>query len=61
MDSIDYHFELSENTKVGDTVVMCFRTQVFTTRSKVAVIKGLSKGKPEIVGIYSSLGVLIEK
>lgn len=61
MDSIDYHFELSENTKVGDTVIMCFRTQVFTTRSKVAVVKGLSKGNPEIVGIYNSLGMLIEK
>jgi predicted amino acid racemase len=55
-ESIDYHFELSENCKVSDTVVMAFRTQIFVTRSNVAIVKGIKDGNPEIVGIYDSQG-----
>lgn len=55
-DSIDYHFELKENSKVGDPVIMCFRTQVFTTRSNVAIVKGTQSGKVELVGLYNGLG-----
>ena len=55
-DSIDYHFEIDGNFDVGDTCVMCFRTQVFTTRSNVAVV---SDGK--LVGLYNSLGDKIER
>ncbi|MDN4592478.1 hypothetical protein NWF35_00825 [Polycladomyces subterraneus] len=40
---------------------MAFRTQVFVTRSDVAVVKGLSSGKPELVGIYDSLGKEISR
>ena len=35
---------------------MSFRTQFFVTRSRVAVVKGLSSGKPELAGLYSALG-----
>jgi len=35
---------------------MAFRTQFFGTRSRVAVVKGLSSGKPELAGLYSALG-----
>ena len=55
-ESIDYHFELSENCKVSDTVIMAFRTQIFVTRSNLALVKGIQKGNPEIVGIYDSQG-----
>ncbi|MFR2849375.1 MAG: hypothetical protein ACLTC4_20645 [Hungatella hathewayi] len=55
-ESIDYHFGLSENCQVGDTVIMAFRYQIFVTRSDVALVKGLQSGKPEIIGIYDSLG-----
>ena len=55
-ESIDYHFELSERCKVSDTVVMAFRTQIFVTRSNVALVKGIKDGNPEIVGIYDSQG-----
>lgn len=55
-ESIDYHFELSENCKVSDTVIMAFRTQIFVTRSNVAIVKGIKSGKPEIVRIYDSQG-----
>ena len=56
MESIDYHYELNGNYKVGDGVVICARTQVFTTRSHVAIVKGLSGGRPELFGIYDSFG-----
>ena len=55
-ESIDYHFELEAPCKVGDGVLLCFRTQIFVTRSEVAVVKGLAEGKPECLGIWSALG-----
>lgn len=55
-ESIDYYIELKENTNVSDTVVMSFRTQVFVTRSEVAVVRGISSGNPEVAGIYDSQG-----
>lgn len=55
-ESIDYHFGLSEECVIGDTVVMAFRYQIFVTRSDVVMVKGIQSGKPEIIGIYDSLG-----
>ncbi len=58
-EAIDYHGELELNGKkaeVGDTVIYAFRTQVFVTRSEVALVKGIQTGDPEIIGIYDSLG-----
>ena len=61
LDSIDYHFEIDKNYPVGLTCVMCFRTQIFTTRSHVAVVKGLQTGKPECVGLYDAVGKKINR
>ena len=55
-ESIDYHFELSENCNVSDTVILAFKTQILVTRSNVGLVKGIKFGKPEIVGIYDSQG-----
>ncbi|WP_040212526.1 YhfX family PLP-dependent enzyme [Clostridium polynesiense] len=60
LESIDYHFTLKDNTEVGDTVVMAFRTQIFVTRSSVAVVKGIESGTPEILGIFDSQGTKIK-
>lgn len=54
--SIDYYIEIMRNARVGDTALFSFRTQIFVTRSRVAVVKGISTGKPRIVGIYDSHG-----
>lgn len=54
-ESIDYHFELEGNYDIGQPVIMCFRTQVFTTRSHVAVVKNVNSS-PELVGIYNAFG-----
>ena len=59
-ESIDYHFELDGNYKVGQPVIMCFRTQVFTTRSNVAVVQGVNSDSPKILGIFNGLGEKIE-
>ncbi len=55
-ESIDYYFELNEEANVGDTVLGAFRTQIFVTRSDVALIGGMKENKPYIIGIYDSLG-----
>ena len=59
-DSIDYHFIIDGECDVSDTVVMCFRTQIFTTRSHVGVVKGLSENKPELY-LFDSLGKEIKR
>ena len=55
-ESIDYHFELNQPCFVGDSVIMCYRSQVFVARSDVVIVKGLKTGNPEIVGVYDHLG-----
>ena len=35
---------------------MAFRYQIFVTRSDVVLVKGIQSGKPEIIGVYDSLG-----
>lgn len=54
--NIDYHFAIHGKQKVSDPVIMCFRAQMFTARSRIAVISGISSGKPKISGIYDSAG-----
>lgn len=55
-ESIDYHFELSEPCNVDDGVIMCFRTQIFVTRSEVAVASGIGSGSPRLEGIFDAQG-----
>ncbi len=61
MDSIDYHYELDGNQNVGDTCIMAYRTQIFTTRSQVAVVAGILKNMPNLIGLYDALGKEIKK
>lgn len=55
-ESIDYHYEIEGEYEKGDTAVMAYRTQVFTTRSHVAVVKGIQEGNYQILGIYDPFG-----
>jgi predicted amino acid racemase len=53
--AIDYHGLLAADghkPEVGDTVVFGFRTQLFMTRAYVAVVEGLSRGAPRLVGVW---------
>lgn len=54
--SIDYHIPLSGIFPVGSPVMMCFRTQIFVTRSDVALVRGIQTGKPVLEALYDSLG-----
>lgn len=54
-ESIDYHFEIKGNHEVGRPCLMSFRTQIFTTRSNVVIVKGLSSGNPSMY-LYDALG-----
>lgn len=54
--NIDYYIGFKENSHVGDTAIFVFRTQIFVTRSKVAVVKGINVDNPQIIGVYDSQG-----
>lgn len=58
--SIDYCLQLSGSHRIGSAVVMCFRTQVFVTRSDVALISGVASGEPVLIGLYDSVGNIIK-
>lgn len=55
-ESIDYYLSTPSEHSVGETVIAAFRTQIFVTRSDVAVVKGISQGNPMILGIFDSRG-----
>ena len=55
-ESIDYYIETKNEHPVGATVIGSFRTQIFVTRSDLAIVSGLQSGEPHLVGIYDSLG-----
>ncbi|UZQ83223.1 YhfX family PLP-dependent enzyme [Thermoanaerobacter sp. RKWS2] len=62
-ESIDYYGTILLNNRkvnVGDTVIYSFRTQIFVTRAKIALIEGLSSGKPKLTYIFDSKGNLLK-
>ena len=60
-EAIDYHLGLKGNARVGATCIFAFRTQIFVTRSQVALVTGIKQGRPQILGIYDSQGTLLRK
>jgi predicted amino acid racemase len=60
---IDYYGTLLIDDKkahVGDTVIYAFRTQIFVTRSQVALVEGIQEGNIRLMGIYDNLGKRIK-
>ncbi len=58
-EAIDYYAQLhpsGRKVSEGDTVVMGFRAQAFVTRAYVTAVSGVSRGKPEVEGIYDVFG-----
>lgn len=57
---IDYYGQLDtadhRDIRVGDTVVLGFRPQVFFTRAVVAPVSGIVSGTPAVEGIWTSDG-----
>ena len=60
LDSIDYHYEIKGKYDRGLCALMAYRTQIFVTRSNVAVVKGIQSGNPELIGLYDSQGKKLE-
>jgi predicted amino acid racemase len=64
---IDYYIPVRSatssdlNARSGDTVILGFRPQIFVTRSHVAAVKGIQKGRAELLGIFDSRGNLLER
>ncbi|RQN08554.1 YhfX family PLP-dependent enzyme [Aeromicrobium camelliae] len=59
--SIDYYRRFTwvddgPEATIGDTAVMALRTQIFVTRSRVAVVSGVGTGRPQLDGIYDPVG-----
>ena len=60
-ENIDYYRLLDapavgQDVRLGDTALLAFRTQIFVTRSTVAVVSGLSSGTPRLRGLYDAQG-----
>ncbi|MGW1658355.1 alanine racemase [Streptomyces atratus] len=60
-ENIDYYRLLdapadSQDARLGDTALLAFRTQIFVTRSTVAVVSGLASGTPRLSGLYDAQG-----
>ncbi|TMQ96263.1 YhfX family PLP-dependent enzyme [Actinomadura soli] len=60
-ENIDYYRLLGAPSpgpplRVGDTVVLAFRTQIFVTRSAVGAVQGVASGKPRLLGLADSHG-----
>ena len=58
---IDYYRLLAApdepgSVRVGDPVVFAFRTQVFVTTSRVAVVSGARRSRPELAGLFDAVG-----
>lgn len=60
-DSIDYHFCLRGLFPPGSAVLMCFRSQIFVTRSDVAMVCNIRQGNPVLAGLFDSQGNALDK
>ena len=59
-ETIDYHLRLSGLFPPGSPVCMSFRTQIFVTRSRVALVEGLSRSRPLLHSIWDSQGRIVQ-
>lgn len=57
-ESIDYYgsFKAEGLVEMGDICIYAFRSQIFTTRSQVVLLDGVSTGESKVEGIYDSQG-----
>lgn len=60
-ESIDYYLEVIGKHRIFSPVLMAPRTQIFVTRSEVAIVANVQSGSPEVVGIYDGFGNLIRR
>ncbi|WP_156300101.1 alanine racemase [Streptobacillus canis] len=56
-DNIDYYLSMQGKYKVFTPILLCFRTQIFITRSDVVILEGIKTGNIKVVGRYSAQGL----
>lgn len=56
-ENIDYYLSLDGKKTIFSPIILCFRTQIFVTRSDVVLIEGIKEGNVKIVGRYSGQGL----
>lgn len=54
--NIDYYLSLEGKYNIFDLIILCFRTQMFVTRSDIVLIEGIHSNNIHIVGIYNTQG-----
>lgn len=64
-EAIDYYGALDgraagQSVRTGDTCVYAFRVQAFVSRSFVAPVEGIRKGRPSLVGLFDAGGRRID-
>jgi predicted amino acid racemase len=51
-----------QRANVGDTVVYGFRPQIYRTpKGRIAVVAGIQRNKPKLVGLFDRAGLLLER
>ena len=55
--NIDYYLETPSRQSIGKTVLACFRTQMFVTRSDIVLVEGIQSDAPSIIGVYTGQGI----
>lgn len=63
--AIDYYISLAppqtgDRPRIGDSLLLAARAQVFVSRALVAVAAGLQTGKPELAGLFDAWGRAVE-
>ncbi|WP_375168198.1 alanine racemase [Sneathia vaginalis] len=54
--NIDYYLSLEGKYNIFDPIILCFRTQMFVTRSDIVLIEDIHSNNIHIVGIYNTQG-----
>jgi predicted amino acid racemase len=60
-ETIDYYLQLSGLFPQGSPVCMSFRTQIFVTRSRIALVEGLAQSRPVLHSVWDSLGNCVSR
>jgi predicted amino acid racemase len=60
-DTIDYYGQLDTQAEAGDTVIFGFRAQAFVTRAIIAPVSGISRGAPQLEGLWTPDGRRVER
>jgi predicted amino acid racemase len=50
----------TKRVRDGDSAVYAFRPQIFVTRASVAVVEGIQRGRPKVLGIFDRAANLID-